>query len=600
MKKIYYFLLLCFVSTFLFTPVQKEATLYAAQNSIKPLISQKQAIEITIAADLETLAPETTIQLQIDSKYPITEVRYIANRVTNISDFYNTSKSTEITATKENLYSLTVTKNGLYSFYAKDSKGNETYISKSVLCIDSTAPQITISAKQQQGSVSYEVSLRATDKSKIVSFAYLEGAYGKTEDSEWAKATEIESTKILLNPGKYTFRAKDIAGNTTIEIQYIGSTIAETEELKAVWISYLEFSNAPYTEASWKKQIDTMFDQVVANGMNAVIVHVRPFSDAFYPSAYYPWSTYVSGKQGKDPGFDPLAYMVTAAKERDLQIHAWLNPYRVTSNTTDVTTLSKNHPARKWLTDAKTSNDRNVLSYGGKLYYNPASNEVQNLIINGVKELVTNYDLDGIHFDDYFYPTLGKNYKTNFDAKEYNTYCILQKRLGKTPLSIADWRRENVNTLVRGVYAAVKKIDENVQFGISPGGFIDYLTMDDRYYVDYETWLSYDGYIDYLCPQLYWTNSHSIYPFNETLLRFIEARTNPDVKLYVGIASYKAGLKTEEAEWYTNKNVLKNMISFSRQTNEVDGFMFFRYDYFISKKNNSALKNMLTELKKSN
>ena len=132
MKKIYYFLLLCFVSTFLFTPVQKEATLYAAQNSIKPLISQKQAIEITIAADLETLAPETTIQLQIDSKYPITEVRYIANRVTNISDFYNTSKSTEITATKENLYSLTVTKNGLYSFYAKDSKGNETYISKSV------------------------------------------------------------------------------------------------------------------------------------------------------------------------------------------------------------------------------------------------------------------------------------------------------------------------------------------------------------------------------------------------------------------------------------------------------------------------------------
>ena len=109
-----------------------------------------------------------------------------------------------------------------------------------------------------------------------------------------------------------------------------------------------------------------------------------------------------------------------------------------------------------------------------------------------------------------------------------------------------------------------------------------------------------DGYIDYLCPQLYWTNSHSVFPFNETLLRFIEARTNPDVKLYVGIASYKAGLKSEEPEWYTNKNVLKNMISFSRKTNEVDGFMFFRYDYFISKKNNAALKNMLTELKKSN
>ena len=587
-------LLLCFVSTFLFTPIQKETPLYAAQTQTK------QPIELTLDADLKTTVSELTIQLQIDSKYPIAEVRYMANRIATISNFHNKNNSTELIATKNNTYSLTITENGIYSFYAKDSKGNETYISKFVLCIDSTAPQITISSTAKQSSTSYEITLSATDKSEIVSFAYLEGAYGNAQDSAWNKATEIESSKILLNPGKYTFRAEDCLGNTTIEIQYIGTKPQETEELKAVWISYLEFSKAPYTEASWKKQIDTMFNQVVANGMNAVIVHVRPFSDAFYPSAYYPWSSYVSGKQGKDPGFDPLAYMVTAAKERDLQIHAWLNPYRVTSNTTDVTTLSPDHPARKWLTDTKTSNDRNVLSYGGKLYYNPASKEVQTLIINGVKELVTNYDLDGIHFDDYFYPTLGKNYQTNFDAKEYNTYCKAETKLGKTPLSIADWRRENVNTLVREVYAAVKEIDKNVQFGISPGGFIDYLTMDDRYYVDYETWLSYDGYIDYLCPQLYWTNSHSIFPFNETLLRFIEARTNPDIKLYVGIASYKAGLKTEEAEWYTNENVLKNMISFSRKTKEVDGFMFFRYDFFISKKNNIALKNMLTELKKSN
>ena len=226
----------------------------------------------------------------------------------------------------------------MYSFYVKDTKGNETYVSKSVFCIDSTAPQITISAKNQSFNSSYEVSLQATDLSGIVSFSYLEGAYGNAKDSAWNKATKIENNKLALKPGKYSFRAEDVAGNTTVEIQYIGYKVEKAEELKAVWISYLEFSNAPYTEASWKKQIDTMFDQVVANGMNAVIVQVRPFSDAFYPSAYYPWSSYVSGKQGKDPGFDPLAYMVTAAHKRDLEIHAWLNPYRITNSTTDVTT----------------------------------------------------------------------------------------------------------------------------------------------------------------------------------------------------------------------------------------------------------------------
>ena len=158
-----------------------------------------------------------------------------------------------------------------------------------------------------------------------------------------------------------------------------------------------------------------MFDNAKDLGMNAVIVHVRPFGDAFYPSRYFPWSKYISGTQGKDPGYDPLEYMVEAAHERGLQFHAWINPYRVTSGTTDVNTLSKDNKARKWMTSDDEEQRRRVIAFGGsvlqsfrrlgKAYYS-----------SGVKEIVENYDVDGIHFDDYFYPVLGTNYAKNFDA----------------------------------------------------------------------------------------------------------------------------------------------------------------------------------------
>lgn len=595
MKKIYYFILLCIVSILLCTPIRSnDQQLYAAEDVVED--TTILPLQIEIIGNIKNVAPEVTIQIRIQSDSAVTDIRYAALRANDITYFTQKEKGVPLILTDDHTYTMTIAKNGFYSFYVKNAQNEEIMKTVYVSCIDAIAPEIVWEAEAQQSNGMYQLSLRAKDRSQIVSFSYLQGAYAGEQDFVWNTATPIEKDTLLLAPGKYSFRAVDAAGNITLEIRYIGYEPEETEELKAVWISYLEFSDAPYTEASWKKQINTMFNQVAEDGMNAVIVQVRPFSDAFYPSAYYPWSSYLTGTQGKDPGFDPLQYMVTAAHKRGLEIHAWLNPYRITSNTTDVTTLSKDHPARIWLTDSKKANDRNVLSYGGKLYYNPASEEVRKLIVNGVKELVENYNIDGIHFDDYFYPTLGKDYKKNFDAQEYKTYCKNQEITGQTALSIADWRRENVNILVRSVYDAVKDLDETVQFGISPGGFIDYLTMDDRYYVDYETWLGYDGYIDYLCPQLYWSNSHSKFPFNETLQRFIDARKNPDVKIYVGIAAYKAGIKSEEADWYKDKNILMNMIRFSRNTNDVDGFMFFRYDFFVSKSNHAAIKNMLKEL----
>ncbi|HKL79288.1 MAG TPA: family 10 glycosylhydrolase [Mobilitalea sp.] len=376
---------------------------------------------------------------------------------------------------------------------------------------------------------------------------------------------------------------------------------AEDEEFNAVWISYLEFNDRLKDPATGKKGftqdrfeaiIDNMFDDVVDLKMNAVVVHVRPFGDAFYPSDEFPWSKYISGTQGVDPGFDPLEYMVDAAHERGLQFHAWINPYRVTSGNTDLSLLSKDNMAKRWLTDKNKTNDRRVLNFGGSLYYNPADNWVQLMIRDGIQEIVENYDVDGIHFDDYFYPTLGANYKKNFDHLEYKEYFDWCKENHVKPKSISDWRRNNVNRLVKKVYQLVKNEDEDIVFGISPGGFLDYLLMEDRYYCDIKTWLSKPGYIDYIAPQLYWSFSHSKFPYDATLDRWLALCTNPEVKVYVGIATYKSG-SNEEKEWKKDPKVLKKMVEYGRETEQVDGFIYFRYDYFYKKVTKTGIKYLL-------
>ena len=373
------------------------------------------------------------------------------------------------------------------------------------------------------------------------------------------------------------------------------------EEFNAVWISYLEFNDRlkdpatgkfGFTEERFSTLIDTMFDNVVDLNMNAVVVHVRPFGDAMYPSEYFPWSKYISGAQGMDPGFDPLKYMVKAAHERGLKFHAWINPYRVTNNTTNVLQLSKDNSARKWRTNESKSDDRNVLTFAGALYFNPSDTWVQAKIRYGIQEIVENYDVDGIHFDDYFYPSLGVNYAKNFDYLEYKEYYAWCKENKVEPNKIADWRRENVNRLVKKVYQDIKDIDETVEFGISPGGFLDLLSMDDRYYSDVKTWLSKPGYIDYICPQLYWSFSHSTYPYDKILDRWLELRTNLDVKMYVGIATYRSG-SNFETEWKKDPKVLKNQIEYGRETGLVEGLIYFRYDYFYKIATQKGVKNLL-------
>lgn len=558
--------------------------------------AQASTLHVTAKYDKESYTNALEIVLAIDSSSEITTAKYAYARAANTRYFTETNNGVVINQNKKNEYSFTVTKNGYVSVIVINADGDEDLLVFKIKNIDTVAPELSVSEKLINKN--YQVKISAVDDcSDKVTVRYVSGAYASASDEVWENAQIVSNNNTLfLKEGKYTFLATDEAGNHQVIIHRFGAAPeSSSEEFRAVWIAYLDFKTTGYTQKEFRTHIQTMFNEVCAMNMNAVVVHVRPFGDAMYDSDYFPWSRYVSGTQGKDPGFDPLEIMVEEAHKRGLEFHAWLNPYRITSSSTDVMDLSKDNPARIYRTDNKTSNDRNVLTYDGKLYYNPASEEVQTLIVNGIKEIVTNYDVDGIHFDDYFYPSLGKKFTKNFDAPEYETYKKKQIAKDEEYLTIADWRRENVNNLVRNIYSSVKEINSDVVFGISPGGFMDSLKADDKYYVDFETWLGHDGYIDYLCPQLYWSNDHSIYPFNDILERFIVAVKNPDVKLYVGIGAYKAGIKTEGTAWYKNANVLRNMIIYSRRTNEVDGFILYSYKYLISKRDHKAIKNLLLE-----
>lgn len=386
-----------------------------------------------------------------------------------------------------------------------------------------------------------------------------------------------KTNTLAISSGKATKTTATTTATTTKET--IATASDEDEEFKAVWISYLELSsymeNSEHSEVAFTKFIDHIYDKAVDSGMNAVIVHVRPMGDALYPSKYFPWSKYLTGTQGENPGFNPLKIMIEEAHDRGLEFHAWINPYRVsTKNSYD--DLSSDNPAKKWNNSSDSEEQRNVLSYNGALYYNPAKEEVQNLILNGVKEIVQDYDVDAIHFDDYFYPEFTTDtVLTAFDAQEYTGK--------KTATDIANWRRKNVSTLIKNIYSAIDSIDQNVEFGISPAGYINNLTSDYSYYVDIEKWLSEERYIDYVIPQIYWGFTHNTAPFDKMVSEWSTLNKKNIVKLYIGIGTYRVGETdsnhSNPSEWL-DTSLMKKEVSDARQNSRVKGFAFFSYAYF--------------------
>ena len=342
----------------------------------------------------------------------------------------------------------------------------------------------------------------------------------------------------------------------------------ERQEYRAVWISYLEYQTMDFgSEESFRAQFAGMMDNIAALGLNTVIAQVRPYGDALYPSALFPWSDLCTGEQGKDPGFDPLAVMLEEAHSRGLRLEAWVNPYRMRLNEEVPAALAASSPAvqhPEWTREVN-----------GGLWLDPSSPAVQQYIVDGVTEILEHYPVDGIHFDDYFYPTV----EEDFDAAEYAA--------SGTAVSLDAWRRQNVDALVRAVYDAVKAHDPAVQFGISPQG-----NPDNNYqmqYSDVALWMREGGYVDYVMPQVYWGWGYQLqsgsdrFAFENITAEWRSMERSPSVALYFGLGAYRIGAGDGGAnpdsltQWESGDN-LARMVHALREEG-ADGYALFRYDH---------------------
>ena len=256
-------------------------------------------------------------------------------------------------------------------------------------------------------------------------------------------------------------------------------------EWRAVWVSYLEWAGMDFSsEEAFRAGAAELMDNCLSIGLNTVIAQVRPFGDALYRSTLFPWSHLCTGVQGQDPGFDPLDVLITEAHSRGLSLEVWVNPYRLRSSAKMPPALAENNLANvhpEW-----------VCAVGEGLYLNPAIPEAADYVVQGVAELVQNYAVDGIHFDDYFYPTTD----AALDAAQF---------AASGAGDLAAWRRQNVTALVKAAHDAVKAADATLRFGVSPQGNPD--NDFGQQYSDVKAWLAAEGenaVVDYLCPQIYW------------------------------------------------------------------------------------------------
>lgn len=387
-------------------------------------------------------------------------------------------------------------------------------------------------------------------------------------------------------------------GDSSSKENHSSAQPTDAMNYRAVWLSYLEFNSfrksvKSNNENSFRKFYKHILQRIKTLGCNRIIVQVRPFGDALYASDYFPWAACISGTQGKNPGYDPLKIMVEMSHKEGIAIEAWINPYRIASDDS-IRNLSKTNPARKWFSSQNTK--RNVLSYEGNLYYNPSSESVRNLIIQGVKEIVQNYDVDGIHMDDYFYPAFTEeNVATTFDAPEYeqqlqtNSSSVTSssavssdRSSNKNILSLSDWRRDNINQLVSEIYKAVKKINAEVTFGISPAGNLDNLRSNLEYYVDIDTWATQTGYVDYLMPQIYWGFTNEVAPFDKVTDEWVSLMAASPVKLYIGLQLYRMGSNEpgqSDAKELQKASLITKELFYLKKQQKIEGYCLFSYQY---------------------
>lgn len=366
----------------------------------------------------------------------------------------------------------------------------------------------------------------------------------------------------------------------------------ENEELRGVWVSTVANIDYPTKQTTnpdvLKNELISIMDTCKDMGLNAVFFQVRPCGDAFYKSSIFPWSKYLTGTQGlaPDDGFDPLEFAVQEAHARGLQLHAWINPYRITNTSSDNPYLAKQNPA--------VLNPNLVLKdSNGKMYYNPGDAESVELIVRGAEEIVQNYDVDGLHMDDYFYPD------GNFN--DDGTYAYYKDEYPDK----AAWRRSNVDKLVKTLDERLHAVKPQIQFGISPRGIWANKSdmpegSDTRgggsytaIYADSRGWVK-NGWVDYIMPQIYWNIGYEIADYTVLCNWWSDVVSGTDVSLYIGEGAYRTTSSTTAAwKGENGTNELRTHILNGRANDNIKGFCCFTYNDFLK---NSSIYNMMKEV----
>ncbi|MFI0369751.1 family 10 glycosylhydrolase [Actinomadura sp. 1N219] len=355
-----------------------------------------------------------------------------------------------------------------------------------------------------------------------------------------------------------------------------------TRQLRAMWIATVAGIDWPKDTADpaaeQREQFTRLLDTAAAMNMNAVFVQIRPNSDAFYPSPYEPWSQWITGTQGKDPGYDVLAFMIKEAHARNLEFHAWFNPYRV-SRQDDLKKLSPKSPARQhpdW-----------VRKYGTGLWYDPGIPQVRDLATRAVMDVVAKYDIDAVHFDDYFYP-----YPEGGEFPDQATYKTHGGGMDK-----GDWRRKNVDTLVQTLSGKIHDKKPWVRFGISPFGVWRNKTTDPRgsgtralqsyddIYADTRTWIK-KGWIDYVTPQLYWPIGDPRADYAELAGWWARQVEGTDVQLTIGQGAYRVG---KDAAWKDPAELSKHL-TLNAKHPEIRGDVYFSASDIVSNRRGFAAR----------
>lgn len=374
------------------------------------------------------------------------------------------------------------------------------------------------------------------------------------------------------------------------------------DRMKGVWVSTVLNLDYPKTATTNRYSLMKEADNIISNcsdmGFNTIFLQVRPSSDAFYKSDIFPWSKYLTGSQGTAPDgdFDPLSYWITECHKRGIELHAWINPYRVTreTNGANLANLANSNPAKQ--------HPEYVIKYSdGNYYYDPGIVQVRKLLVDGVMEIVNNYDIDGIHMDDYFYP--------GQDFDDYTTF----KNFGEG-MAIEDWRRNNVDILIKEIHDKIESTGKDVEFGISPSGIWANSSNNSlgsntrgsesyyKLYADTRKW-ALEEWIDYICPQIYWEIGHNTADYKTLVNWWADTLADSNTKLYIGLADYKCDGVSSSSVWYKG-NAIAEQLALNKTLPKISGEVHFRYEFIVEntylnslvKKENNGVEDATTEV----